>query len=133
MTAECGIGVGIGAGVLWGEGFDVFADGGYHETSVEAVAERAGVSKALIYEHFDSKRELHRALLERYVHELLARVVDPQHGRDRNADVRSDEILGAVGAAVRCRACRQRRECPREQARRAYPNACYRGPYWSMC
>jgi AcrR family transcriptional regulator len=55
---------------------DVFADGGYHETSVEVVAARAGVSKALIYEHFDSKRELHRALLERYVHELLARVVE---------------------------------------------------------
>jgi len=55
---------------------DVFAHGGYHETSVEAVADRAGVSKALIYEHFDSKRELHRALLERYVHELLARVVE---------------------------------------------------------
>jgi AcrR family transcriptional regulator len=55
---------------------DVFAEHGYHETSLESVAARAGVSKALIYEHFDSKRELHRALLERYVHELLGRVVD---------------------------------------------------------
>jgi AcrR family transcriptional regulator len=61
---------------------DVFARGGYHETSVEAVADRAGVSKALIYEHFDSKRELHRALLERYVHELLARVVEASAAAD---------------------------------------------------
>ena len=39
---------------------DAFAAGGYHETSLEDVAERAGISKALIYEHFASKRELHR-------------------------------------------------------------------------
>lgn len=55
---------------------DAFAVGGYHETSLDAVAERAGISKALIYEHFASKRDLHTALLERYVHELLARVID---------------------------------------------------------
>ena len=55
---------------------DAFAAGGYHETSLEDVAERAGVSKALIYEHFSSKRELHGALLETYVHELLATVAE---------------------------------------------------------
>ena len=53
---------------------DVFAAGGYHETTLEAVASRAGVSKALIYEHFDSKRALHLALLRRYEHDLLGRV-----------------------------------------------------------
>lgn len=51
-----------------------FADGGYHETSLEAVAERAGVSKALIYEHFDSKRELFHAMLEMHVAELIERI-----------------------------------------------------------
>jgi len=54
---------------------DVFAAAGYHDTTLDDVAERAGISKALIYEHFDSKRELHDALLERYVRELLERVV----------------------------------------------------------
>jgi AcrR family transcriptional regulator len=54
---------------------DEFARSGFHETSLEAVAERAGISKALIYEHFASKRELHGALLETYVHELLGRVM----------------------------------------------------------
>jgi AcrR family transcriptional regulator len=34
---------------------DAFAGAGYHETSLDAVAERAGISKALIYEHFASK------------------------------------------------------------------------------
>lgn len=55
---------------------EAFSDGPYHETSLELVAERAGISKALIYEHFASKRELHTALLERYVEEMLARVVE---------------------------------------------------------
>ena len=55
---------------------DAFAEGGYHETSLDDVAERAGISKALIYEHFPSKRDLHGALLETYVHELLATVVE---------------------------------------------------------
>jgi len=53
---------------------EVFAAGGYHETTLDAVAERAAVSKALIYEHFSSKRELHTALLTRYERDLLERV-----------------------------------------------------------
>jgi AcrR family transcriptional regulator len=53
---------------------DAFADTGYHQTSLEEVARRAGVSKALIYDHFPSKQELYRELLETYVHELLERV-----------------------------------------------------------
>lgn len=53
---------------------DAFADSGYHQTSLEEVARRAGVSKALIYDHFASKQELYRELLETYVHELLERV-----------------------------------------------------------
>jgi AcrR family transcriptional regulator len=59
---------------ILGAALDVFAAGGYHETTLEAVASRAGVSKALIYEHFDSKRALHLALLRRYEHDLLGRV-----------------------------------------------------------
>jgi AcrR family transcriptional regulator len=51
-----------------------FADGGFHQTSLDAVAERAGVSKALIYEHFDSKRELYLAMLEMHTDELVERV-----------------------------------------------------------
>jgi AcrR family transcriptional regulator len=53
---------------------EAFAEGGYHRTSLEEVAERAGVSKALLYEHFDSKRELHAAMLEAHVTDLLERI-----------------------------------------------------------
>src|SRR4051812_40261306 len=51
-----------------------FAERGYHETSLDSVAERAGVSKALLYEHFSSKRELYVAMLEMHVHELVERI-----------------------------------------------------------
>jgi AcrR family transcriptional regulator len=51
-----------------------FAEGGFHQTSLDVVADRAGVSKALIYEHFPSKRELYLAMLEMHVEELIERI-----------------------------------------------------------
>lgn len=54
---------------------DAFAEGSYHEISLDRVAEGAGISKALIYEHFGSKRELQIAVLDSFVHELIERVV----------------------------------------------------------
>jgi AcrR family transcriptional regulator len=66
---------------------EAFAEGGYHSTSLDAIAERAGVSKALIYEHFASKRELHAAMLELHVRELVERInaalagAEPGEGR----------------------------------------------------
>jgi AcrR family transcriptional regulator len=66
---------------------ECFAEGGYHRTSLDAIAERAGVSKALLYEHFASKRELHAAMLEAHVHELIQRIeaalVDAEPGEGR--------------------------------------------------
>jgi AcrR family transcriptional regulator len=53
---------------------EAFAQRGYHSTSLEQIAERGGVSKALLYEHFDSKRELHAAMLESHVRELAGRI-----------------------------------------------------------
>src|SRR5438876_2362662 len=55
---------------------DVFAERGFHEASLDDVAARDGISKALIYEHFSSKRELQRELLEIYVHEGMERATD---------------------------------------------------------
>lgn len=52
----------------------VFSAAGYHEVSLDDIAARAGISKALIYEHFGSKRELHRALLEGYASELVGTI-----------------------------------------------------------
>lgn len=53
---------------------DVFSARGFHRASLDDVAARGGISKALIYEHFTSKHELQLALLETYVHDALDRV-----------------------------------------------------------
>uniref|UniRef100_A0A6J5ZUZ0 Unannotated protein n=1 Tax=freshwater metagenome TaxID=449393 RepID=A0A6J5ZUZ0_9ZZZZ len=52
----------------------IFARSGYDGCSLEQIAGEAGVSKALIYEHFDSKRELHGELLGRNANEIFSRL-----------------------------------------------------------
>lgn len=42
----------------------VFARDGYHGTSMNDVADAAGVTKPVLYQHFDSKHDLYLALLE---------------------------------------------------------------------
>ncbi|GAC1315739.1 MAG: TetR/AcrR family transcriptional regulator [Thermoleophilaceae bacterium] len=50
---------------------DVFARRGYHAASIDEIAQAAGISKALIYEHFPSKKDLHVSLLERHTQEIF--------------------------------------------------------------
>lgn len=52
---------------------DVFAAKGYHGASIDDVARAAGVSKALVFQHFSSKRELHEVLLSEHADELFRR------------------------------------------------------------
>jgi AcrR family transcriptional regulator len=49
----------------------VFAERGYHGAAMDEIARRSGVSPPVLYDHFDSKPELHRRLLERTRDELL--------------------------------------------------------------
>jgi AcrR family transcriptional regulator len=53
---------------------DVFAVSGYHGSSIDEIAHAAGISKALIYEHFPSKKDLHVSLLDTHVQELFDRL-----------------------------------------------------------
>ncbi len=41
----------------------VFADAGFHNASMNDVAEHAGVTKPVLYQHFTSKRDLYKELL----------------------------------------------------------------------
>ncbi|HST62092.1 MAG TPA: helix-turn-helix domain-containing protein [Longimicrobium sp.] len=45
-------------------GLEAFAELGYHAASMSEIARRAGVSKALIYQHFASKEDLLRDIVE---------------------------------------------------------------------
>jgi AcrR family transcriptional regulator len=45
----------------------VFSDAGYARASLDAIAERAGFSKGVVYSQFDSKADLFLALLEQRI------------------------------------------------------------------
>ena len=47
--------------------FDVFARYGYANTSTTMLADAAGISKALIFHHFKSKKELYLSVLDRCI------------------------------------------------------------------
>ena len=51
----------------------VFVDQGYHSASMEIIADTAGVSKPLLYQHFPSKLDLYLALLDAGIDDLLAK------------------------------------------------------------
>ena len=52
---------------------DTFAAGGYHATSIREIAERAGVTKPVLYDHFASKQRLYIDLIEGARDELTGR------------------------------------------------------------
>src|SRR4051794_33118690 len=51
---------------------ELFAERGFHRTAVGEIARRAGVTVPVLYDHFASKKELHRRLLERHFADLRA-------------------------------------------------------------
>jgi AcrR family transcriptional regulator len=54
----------------------VFGEAGYHEASMDSVAEAAGVTKPVLYQHFGSKRELYLELLDDVGTRLLDEVIN---------------------------------------------------------
>lgn len=55
---------------------EVFARRGYEAARIEEIARAAGISKALIYEHFESKRELYAHIMRKGTLEHLKRVLE---------------------------------------------------------
>src|SRR3954454_21911458 len=78
---------------IFDSALQVFSRHGYNGASIDEIAQAAGISKALIYEHFPSKKDLHVSLLERHTQEIfvaLARTADtrdPGEVRLRNGVV----------------------------------------------
>jgi len=55
-------------------GREVFARRGYEAATIEEIADRAKVSKPVVYEHFGGKEGLHAVIVDREVQELLSRL-----------------------------------------------------------
>src|SRR5207253_395467 len=73
---------------------DVFVAQGFHAAAMDDIADRAGVSKPVLYQHFPGKRELYLALLEQHVDELTERVASAMADTEDNRA----RVDGAVGA-----------------------------------
>ncbi|MBO8188697.1 TetR/AcrR family transcriptional regulator [Streptomyces spirodelae] len=80
---------------------EVFAAHGYQRASMEEIARRSGVSVPVVYDHFSSKRQLHRRLLERHFAELRRlwreRLPDPGTA-GAPGEPRTEEVTGAFDA-----------------------------------
>ena len=59
---------------LLGAAQEVFVANGYHAAAMDEIADRAGVSKPVLYQHFPGKLELYLALLDRSAENVLGRV-----------------------------------------------------------
>jgi AcrR family transcriptional regulator len=61
---------------LLGAAQEVFVAQGYHAAAMDDIADRAGVSKPVLYQHFPGKLELYLALLDESADKLTAIVRD---------------------------------------------------------
>jgi len=86
---------------------EVFVSQGYHAAAMDEIAERAGVSKPVLYQHFPGKLELYLALLDESVDALVETVRDALRS---NADPKQRvaatfgayfEYVGGQGQAYR--------------------------------
>ncbi len=64
---------------------DRFAWQGYDATSLAEIAGAAGITKAVIYEHFGSKTEIYIAVLEQRTSELVAMVYERMDALDESS------------------------------------------------
>lgn len=63
-----------------------FSEQGYHQTAMDDIAERAGVSKPVLYQHFDSKLDLYLAIAGRVRTEVVETVEDALASTHDNAE-----------------------------------------------
>jgi AcrR family transcriptional regulator len=69
---------------LIGVAKELFAEQGYESTSVEEIADRAGVTKPVVYEHFGNKEVIYTVVADREVRNLVDRIkqaLAPGHPR----------------------------------------------------
>jgi AcrR family transcriptional regulator len=57
-------------GIIEQAATELFAERGYNGASIDEIARLAGISPPVLYDHFSSKQDLHRALLERHYADL---------------------------------------------------------------
>ena len=72
----------------------VFTSNGYHAAAMDDIAEAAGVSKPVLYQHFTSKLDLYLALLDTSCDRLVEVVREALDSTEDNAD----RVVATMGA-----------------------------------
>lgn len=65
---------------------EIFVSAGYHQAAMDDIAERAGVSKPVLYQHFPGKLELYLALLDLHIRDLVGRIERSMQEKTDNRD-----------------------------------------------
>src|ERR1700685_1989616 len=77
-----------------GAALAVLLSRGYHAAAMDEIAERAGVSKPVLYQHFPSKLELYLALLD----ESVGGLVDTVRSALRSTSENKQRVGATFGA-----------------------------------
>lgn len=67
--------------VILGAATHVFAEHGYEGASISEIAERSGVTRPIVYDHFPTKKALLLALIERHHARFMTSLADRAGGR----------------------------------------------------
>src|SRR3712207_9276320 len=86
---------------LLGAAQEVFVAQGYHAAAMDDIAERAGVSKPVLYQHFPGKLDLYLALLE----QSSDRIIDATRGALASTQ---DNKLRVLATKIGRASCRER-------------------------
>ena len=77
--------------------YHCFRDAGYHETSVDTICEKAGISKGSFYWHYDTKQAVFVDILETWTRE----VVDELHEQFEAAVANENYVQAIIEALAR--------------------------------
>src|SRR5688500_10739705 len=84
---------------------DVSVAQGFHAAAMDDIADRAGVSKPVLYQHFPGKLDLYLALLDQSCDEIIANCREALESTDNNKqriattmDVFYEYVAGETGA-----------------------------------
>jgi AcrR family transcriptional regulator len=80
---------------------EVFVSRGYHAAAMDEIAERAGVSKPVLYQHFPGKLDLYLALLDSSIDEFDAQVraaLNSTHDNKKRVVATVDAYFSYVGS-----------------------------------
>lgn len=72
----------------------VFVEAGYHGAAMDEIAERASVSKPVLYQHFPGKLDLYLALLDHHTREVPELV----NAALKSTEDNSDRVAAAISA-----------------------------------